>query len=55
MALLMSDGVTERGTIKEIFCGHRLTTVDSRVELAAPEHRVAVRLHRKITGLELKQ
>ncbi len=55
MALLVTDGVTERRAIEEILRRHGLAAVDARVELAAAEHRVAVRLHGKVAGLDLQQ
>ena len=47
LTLLVSNGVAEGRTIKEIFCRHGLPAIDARVELAAAEHRVAVGLHRE--------
>src|ERR1700730_14244822 len=54
MALRVPAGVTERGAVEEVLRRHALAAVDARVELAAAEHRVAVRLHGKIAGLDLK-
>ena len=54
VALLMSDGVAERCAVEEVLGRHRLTAVDPRVELAAAEHRVAVRTHGEIAGLDLQ-
>ena len=54
LTLLVSDGITEGCAIKEILCGHRLPAINAGVELAAAEHWVAVWLHGKIAGLNLK-
>jgi len=55
MALLMSDGVAKCGAIKEILGRHGLPAVDSRIELAAAKHRVAIRLHRQIARLNSQE
>src|SRR6187200_1279491 len=51
LALLMSAGVAKRSAVEEVLARHGLAAVDPRVELAAAEHRVAVRLHREVAGL----
>ena len=54
LALLVPAGVPERRAIEEILGRHRLAAVDAGIELAAAEHRVAVRLHRQVAGLHLQ-
>ena len=54
LALLVPAGVTERGAIEEILGRGALAAVDAGLELAAAEHRVAVRLHRKVARLHLQ-
>ena len=54
MALLVTYGITKGSTIEEILRCHGLPAVDARVELAAAEHGIAVRLHRQIAGLDLQ-
>ena len=54
LALLVTDCVTKSGAVEKILRGHGLAAVNARVELAAAEHRVAIRLHGKIAGLDLQ-
>ena len=54
LALLVTYGVTKGSAIEEVLSSARLAAVDTRVELAAAKHRVAVRLHWKIAGLDLQ-
>ena len=54
LALLVPARVTERGAIEEILGRGALAAVDAGLELAAAEHRVAVRLHRKVARLHLQ-
>ena len=53
--LLVAFGKAERRAIEEVLRGHRLAAVDPRVELAALEHRIAVRRHRGVSGLEQQE
>src|SRR5205823_1766038 len=54
LALLVTYRVTKGSAIEEVFRSPGLAAVDTRVELAAAKHRVAVRLHWKIAGLDLQ-
>ena len=54
MALLVTDRVTKGGAVEEILRRHGLAAVDARVELAAAEHRIAIRLHGEIARLNLQ-
>jgi head-tail adaptor len=54
VALLVAARVAERRAVEEVLGGHRLPAVDAGIELAAAEHRVAVRLHRQIARLHVQ-
>ena len=51
VALLVAARIAEGRAVEEVLGGHRLAAVDTGVELAAAEHRVAVRPHRQVARL----
>ncbi len=51
LAPLVPRRVAEGAAVEEVLGGAGLAAVDARVELAAAEHRVAVRCHRQVAGL----
>ena len=55
LALLVARGIAKGGTVEEVLGRHGLAAIDAGVELAAAEHRVAIRLHRQVSRLNLKK
>src|SRR5437762_13037883 len=54
VALLMARCISECSTIEKVLGCHGLAAVNTRIELAAAEHRVAIWLHGQVAGLDLQ-
>ncbi len=55
VAVLVPRSITKGNAIEVVLRGEGLTAVDARAELAAAEHRIAIRPHGRVAGLDLQQ